>query len=226
MELLKVNPFLFLIVMVMLNHYLYACVKLTLNDAMLSNSVFSLVDSYSNNAFTIREEALLIRAVQENQYDVVETLLKKGVNPSAKNALGVPAILLALENGSIPIVSLFFKNGVSIETEFNAVTLLGFALQRHDVFMTKFLLRKKACLNIAFYGYDLIGWARLHGWLEEEISELDDFVGDIDSNKYVEVDDHKSPIFPTGNDDECSELEDGVGLLNFIPVCTSTYSPF
>jgi len=53
----------------------------------------------------------LVKATQENEFDVVDRLLQSGSNPNLKEGLYSPPLIVALQNRNIEIIELLLKHG-------------------------------------------------------------------------------------------------------------------
>lgn len=96
------------------------------------------------------QDTLLLQAIADDQPDSVQTLLRKGANPNARNERGCPALLLAATKGSLRIVTTLIKMGAQVDlasTENGLTPLIAASVKGYEQ-IVRILVAKKATVNV------------------------------------------------------------------------------
>jgi len=117
---------------------------------------------------SIKSEKLLFTAVRQNRPDLVQILLKQGVDPNAlpnTQKLRFPALWYAIENNELPIARLLLEYGANpnITHPIMGASLLYTVIRNRQIESMKLLLEYGANPNLQ----DHLGYTALSGALDQ-----------------------------------------------------------
>ena len=88
--------------------------------------LFLILFALSNaNAGNLKLDAELLQACKRGDTKRVETLLKEGANPNAKDSFGSTCLMIAAANGYVDVLKLLILHGANINETYNGKGLAG-----------------------------------------------------------------------------------------------------
>ena len=93
------------------------------------------------------ENSLLAKTKNAKSENVAEMLVRAGVNPNARQANGMTALMSAVFNGQEDVAMLLVKKGADVQASAKGFNALSLAVERGDKSMVKWLLSVGADAN-------------------------------------------------------------------------------
>jgi ankyrin repeat protein len=77
------------------------------------------LSQHSTEQNNVNEAENLISAIEQEQYQLIEKLIRKGANINAQNEEGATALHIAVANANFPLAQLLINNKANLNTQDN-----------------------------------------------------------------------------------------------------------